>query len=64
MRGHSVGFDKLLEVVQWCVAVGIPQVTVYAFSTDNFNRSEEEVEELMRLFRKGCERMAEEEGQI
>jgi short-chain Z-isoprenyl diphosphate synthase len=36
-------------VVQWCVYLGINTLSVYAFSTDNFSRSSEEVDELFRL---------------
>ncbi|KAL1131748.1 hypothetical protein AAG570_011361 [Ranatra chinensis] len=51
LEGHSKGFDKLSEVLQWCLDLGIPEVTVYAFSIENFKRSEEEVNGLMELAR-------------
>lgn len=47
--GHSKGFNKLAETLVWCLDLGIPEVTVYAFSIENFKRSKEEVNTLMRL---------------
>ncbi len=31
IEGHTQGFDKLAEVLQWCNDLGIKEVTVYAF---------------------------------
>ncbi|MFN4132819.1 MAG: polyprenyl diphosphate synthase [Candidatus Hadarchaeales archaeon] len=50
VAGHLYGAEKLEEVLDWCREVGIKHVTVYSFSTENFRRSKEEVETLMRLF--------------
>lgn len=47
--GHSKGFNKLAETLMWCLDLGIREVTVYAFSIENFKRSSEEVGTLMRL---------------
>ncbi len=49
-QGHLEGKDKLEEVIEWCRDLGIKILTVYAFSTENFKRSKDEVLELMRLF--------------
>jgi len=49
LEGHKGGFDKLAETLQWCRDLGVTQVTVYAFSIENFKRSAEEVEQLMEL---------------
>lgn len=48
-EGHIRGREKLEEVLQWCMDVGIRVVTVYGFSTENFRRDEKEVEFLFRL---------------
>jgi len=40
-----------LQTLDWCLHLGIKEVTVYAFSVDNFKRSKEEVEGLMELAR-------------
>jgi tritrans,polycis-undecaprenyl-diphosphate synthase [geranylgeranyl-diphosphate specific] len=49
-QGHALGASKLKEVLEWCRELGIKHVTVFAFSTENFNRSDEEVEALMDMF--------------
>ncbi len=59
--GHKQGRDKLEEVLEWCRELGIKIVTVYAFSTENFLRSKEEVEHLMRLFVDSLKRAADDE---
>ena len=50
LTGHAVGRDKLEEIVNWCLDIGIRVLTVFAFSTENLKRSPREVEALMRLF--------------
>ncbi|KXB09147.1 UDP diphosphate synthase [candidate division MSBL1 archaeon SCGC-AAA833K04] len=49
--GHILGAEKLEEVLEWCQELGIRHMTVYAFSKENFNRSSQEVSELMKLFK-------------
>lgn len=51
-QGHVLGAKKLEEVLEWCQELGIKYITVYALSTENFNRSSEEIEALMDLFEK------------
>ncbi|MDY0293188.1 MAG: polyprenyl diphosphate synthase [Candidatus Methanomethylophilaceae archaeon] len=48
-EGHIMGRAKLEEVLGWCMDTGIKVLTVYAFSTENFNRDQEEVSFLMDL---------------
>ncbi|KAB0800381.1 hypothetical protein PPYR_05858 [Photinus pyralis] len=50
-EGHSVGGRKLSEIRDWCELFGIEEMTVYAFSIENFNRSAIEVEKLTKLMR-------------
>lgn len=40
--GHYMGADTTDRVSDWCIKLGIKHLTVYAFSTENFKRSEEE----------------------
>ncbi len=47
--GHIKGAEKFKEVVRHCGDIGIDTVTVYAFSTENWNRPENEVSALMKL---------------
>ncbi len=59
--GHEMGRDKLEELLDWCVEVGVRVLTVYAFSTENLNRDPGEVEELMTLFAKNFRRAGDDE---
>ncbi|KAG8588715.1 hypothetical protein GDO81_006070 [Engystomops pustulosus] len=59
-EGHSQGFEKLAETLRWCLNLGICEVTVYAFSIENFKRSKEEVDGLMELARQKFTRLLEE----
>jgi tritrans,polycis-undecaprenyl-diphosphate synthase [geranylgeranyl-diphosphate specific] len=47
--GHLFGRDKLEEVLEWCFELKIKNLTVYAFSTENFERDSSEVKTLMDL---------------
>jgi undecaprenyl diphosphate synthase len=49
LEGHRAGLEKIKEVLEWALDVGVKEVTVYAFSTENWNRSEEEVKQFMGL---------------
>jgi tritrans,polycis-undecaprenyl-diphosphate synthase [geranylgeranyl-diphosphate specific] len=59
--GHIEGKNKLEEMLNWGLEVGIRILTVYAFSTENRSRSEEEVSELMRLFEENFYKAANDE---
>lgn len=48
--GHKAGADNLEKLLNHIYKLGIKYVSVYAFSTENFKRSEEEVNYLMDLF--------------
>ena len=50
MSGHWEGGKTLVNVVEWCIEEGLEMLTVYAFSTENWNREETEVETLMTIF--------------
>ena len=50
VKGHEIGVDTLENVLDWSIELGIEIITVYAFSTENFNRPKEEVSGLMNLF--------------
>lgn len=47
--GHAKGYDKLKDVLEWCLELGVRIVTVYAFSIENFKRPRAEVDDLMSL---------------
>lgn len=50
LEGHKKGFDTIINLVKHCKKRGIKILSVFAFSTENFKRSEEEVNYLMKLF--------------
>ena len=47
--GHHEGVNSVREVVEACGEIGIKYLTLYAFSTENWNRPKEEVDALMEL---------------
>ena len=47
--GHELGAKKVEEVLAYCWELGIKIVTLYAFSIENFNRPEDEVNRIMEL---------------
>lgn len=49
--GHKAGADTLRKIVKYCGNIGVEYLTVYAFSTENWKRSQEEVSALMTLFK-------------
>lgn len=55
--GHIVGTDTLEKMCNHIADLGVRYLTVYAFSTENWKRAEEEVRTLMNLFRKYLKRI-------
>jgi tritrans,polycis-undecaprenyl-diphosphate synthase [geranylgeranyl-diphosphate specific] len=49
--GHNFGAEKVEELLYWCMDFGIKILTIYVFSTENFDRQSHEVNEIMNLFR-------------
>lgn len=47
--GHKAGADTFEKIVKYCDSLGIEAITAYAFSTENWNRPKEEVDNLMKL---------------
>lgn len=50
MAGHKAGANNFRTIARYCNQIGIKYLTVYAFSTENWNRAQEEVDYLMKLF--------------
>ena len=48
--GHSAGAQTFRKIARYCSDIGIKHLTVYAFSTENWRRPQEEVDALMKLF--------------
>lgn len=47
--GHEEGTKAVRDVVEGCAEIGVPHLTLYAFSTENWNRPKREVDTLMKL---------------
>jgi undecaprenyl diphosphate synthase len=54
--GHRAGTRALRKVVEAAIDLGIDSLTVYAFSTENWSRPHEEVEQLMEIFSETIDR--------
>lgn len=65
----SVGFSPpppsvLSQTLEWCLDLGVQMVTVYAFSIENFKRSPQEVQALMKLAREQFLKLLEKSDMI
>jgi short-chain Z-isoprenyl diphosphate synthase len=61
-EGHRAGADKLDELLDWCVRLGIGQVTVWALSNENLTRPHEEVSGLLDVVADKLRSLAELHG--
>jgi len=52
LEGHMQGYKNLLDFSKWCKNKGVKVLTAFGFSTENWNRSPEEVSYLMNLLEK------------
>lgn len=50
LEGHRAGISNFENLVDWFMKHGVSTITFYIFSTENWNRSQEEVDFLMNLF--------------
>ena len=53
--GHAAGAESFRRIANYCRTLGVRYLTVYAFSTENWKRSEDEILGIMRLLRKYLE---------
>jgi undecaprenyl diphosphate synthase len=53
LEGHKQGYNNLLDFSEWCKKRGVKVLTAFGFSTENWNRTEEEVNYLMNLLENG-----------
>ncbi len=49
--GHKKGADALRSTIEACTELGVRHLTIYAFSSENWKRPSEEVNDLMKLFK-------------
>ncbi len=59
--GHTAGADNLEKIIVYLNDIGVKYLTVYAFSTENWKRSKDEVAALMRLLRTRLVKMLDNE---
>ena len=52
LEGHKQGYNNLLDFSEWCKNRGVKVLTAFGFSTENWNRTKEEVDYLMNLLEK------------
>ncbi len=50
-KGHEWGAKKVEKLFEWCKDVGVKELTLYAFSMQNFNRPKKEFDYLMNVFK-------------
>jgi len=53
LEGHKQGYNNLLDFCEWCKNRGVKVLTAFGFSTENWNRTKEEVDYLMKLLENG-----------
>jgi undecaprenyl diphosphate synthase len=58
--GHKAGLKALRSVIEHCADLGVRELTVFAFSSENWSRPEQEVSRLMDLFMRALDREAKE----
>lgn len=56
--GHHAGAKRVREIVESCPKQGVKYLTIFAFSTENWKRTQTEVAGLMKLFRRYIQREA------
>lgn len=56
LRGHLFGEDRVEPIIDYAIKAGIPYLTFWAFSTENWQRNKREVNFLLNLFRNTLER--------
>ncbi|MCL6441132.1 MAG: di-trans,poly-cis-decaprenylcistransferase [Thermoleophilum sp.] len=56
LAGHEAGADNVKARLRDAVELGIEELTIYSFSTENWRRPRDEVEGLMRMFRERIDR--------
>jgi len=58
--GHQAGLKALKKTIRHCVGLGIKTLTIFAFSSENWNRPESEVSRLMEIFLRALDKEVDE----
>lgn len=61
--GHKAGAETFRKIATFCRDIGIPYLTAYAFSTENWKRPQEEVDAIMDLLREYLDDTAKHQGE-
>ena len=56
--GHQAGLKALRILVEHCARIGVDELTIFAFSSENWNRPKKEVNRLMELFMRALDKEA------
>jgi len=62
-KGHWEGAKNFENFLNWCLELGIPQVSAYVLSTENLKRSKTEINEIFKIFYEYFERWEKETGE-
>ncbi|KAM9892026.1 hypothetical protein OXX79_010308 [Metschnikowia pulcherrima] len=57
--GHRAGTRALIHALESCFEIGIKEVSIYAFSIENFNRPKEEVDDILNLLKDNLKKISE-----
>jgi tritrans,polycis-undecaprenyl-diphosphate synthase [geranylgeranyl-diphosphate specific] len=60
-QGHNLGANTTENVLDWCYELGVKQITVYAFSTENQNRPDKEKQKIFELIGIKLEKLMQDE---
>jgi undecaprenyl diphosphate synthase len=56
-EGYAIGIQKIGDVLKWCKELDVSMLTMWGFSTDNFKRDRDEVEDLFGLFKENLKKL-------
>lgn len=59
--GHQFGASKVEDLLEWCLSLKVKSITLYAFSTENFQRPSQEVEQIMQIASERLEKILSDE---
>ena len=58
ISGHQAGADKIIEFLDWCEDAKVNVVTLWLLSTDNFNRTQDELDQLLKIIGEAADQLA------
>lgn len=61
-KGHEFGIKKLEQLLEWCRELGVKELTLYSFSTENFRRTKTEKDFLFNIFKREFNNMKHKEN--